>query len=464
MSVRLVAAVFAGCVILATGGVAQDLDGPVNLPPPGFEGQQFVDNAGCAFARAGVSGNTVWVPRVNQSRDQICGLAPSFGATAVADAPTAPPRSPILNPGAPIPTVASTVPATAPVPVIAPAPAPAAVPVAAPTPAPAPEEPRRMTLAEACDGLTGVQPGLRDARTGAPVDCGGVTLAAAPAPVTAPAPLRLTLADACARQAATGVRLIDSAGGQPIACPTTVAAVPVVSVPAQAAPRTMTRAAACAEQAATGVALHDAATGAPIACPQQTQMAQATAAPTFTTATVAQTVAAQRGDPLSAATLSGTLPAGPVSPVRVGDPLSAETISGVVTQIYEGPPAGYEPVWTDGRINPNRGLPEIQAQVPVAIPVAAQPVAGDRVSTMSVPQPQAVAGGGFVQVGTYGDPANAARAEATLRGLGLPVAVSALTRNGMALQVVAAGPIAAADLEATLRAARAAGYGDAFIR
>ena len=83
---------------------------------------------------------------------------------------------------------------------------------------------------------------------------------------------------------------------------------------------------------------------------------------------------------------------------------------------------------------------------------------------MNAPQPQAVATGGFVQVGTYGDPANAANAQATLQALGLPVAVSTITRNGRNLQIVAAGPLAAADLNAALSAARAAGYADAYIR
>jgi hypothetical protein len=445
MSVRVAAALVA-FALSASGAFAQDLDGPVNLPPAGFDGQQFVDNAGCAFARAGVSGTTVWVPRVDQSRNQICGLAPTFGATAVADVPAPPaPRSPVLAPqdapGAPIPTVASTVPAAAPT----------------PAPAPAVREPGRLTIAEACEGRTGIQPSLIDSRTGRPVDCGGVTQAAAPAPVAAE-PARLTLAEACARQEATGTRLINSATGQPIVC-----------APAADAPRTVSLAAACAEQLATGVRRVNANTGEPSAGPPPTVTAQTPAPapqaePVYTT-TVAATVA-RRLDPLSSATIPGTLALGPTAAVRPGDVLSAETISGVVTQIYYGPPPGYEPVWSDGRLNPNRGLPEIQAQVPVAAnpPAGNLAPAAERFSTMNAPQPQAAATGGFVQIGTYGDPANAASAQATLQALGLPVAIATITRNGRTLQVVAAGPLDAADLTAALSAARAAGYGDAFIR
>jgi hypothetical protein len=410
MSVRVASAALAGLFLSVAALSAQQLNGPVNLPPAGFTGDQYVDNAGCAFARAGVSGNTIWVARVNMQRQQICGLAPTFGATAVAAAPARPAAE---DPGMPIPTVASTVPA---------APRPAAAPATAPRPAPAADAPRGYTLAEACEGRTGVQPGLINTRTGLPINCGGTT---------------------------------------PVA-----AAAPVATAPAAPAPRTLTLAEACAEQAARGVTLINATTGSPVDCPAATLVASAPPpatrpAPAYTTATVAATVAAQtRLDPLSAATLSGNVaPTASVRPVQVGDVLSAETISGVVTQIHYGPPPGYEPVWTDGRLNPNRGLPEIQAQVPVA---AAPAMA--RVSTMSAPQPQAVATGGFVQVGIFGDPANAARAESTLRGLGLPVAVSTVNRDGRALQVVAAGPIAAADLSAALGAARAAGYGDAYIR
>jgi hypothetical protein len=453
MSVRLVAAMVAG-FLLSSGAVwAQELDGPVNLPPAGFDGQQFVDNAGCAFARAGISGNIVWVPRVDQSREQICGLAPTFAApVAVAEAP-APAPVPVAEPvpaseapGAPIRTVASMV-----------TPPAEAVPVAAAeTSSGLAEGVLQTRSATACIGRTGPQPDLIDARTGEMVDCGGTEVGAQPEPE----PPSMTLAEACARQAATGVSLRNVVTGELVACPDAVAEAPAMAPPAA---REMTLAAACAEQVATGVRFRDSRTGELLACPVADAPVMA-AAPAgretpATVATVAQTVAAQtprRIDPLSAATISGSYALGPTDPIRVGDVLSAETISGVVTQIHYGAPAGFDPVWADGRINPDRGLPEVQARVPVA--------AAETVSTMNVPQPQAVAQGGFVQVGTYGEPANAARAEAVLRGLGLPVAVSPLTSDGQVLQVVAAGPLSGDALQAALRAARSAGYGDAFIR
>ena len=89
-------------------------------------------------------------------------------------------------------------------------------------------------------------------------------------------------------------------------------------------------------------------------------------------------------------------------------------------------------------------------------------------STKSAPAeaaPRAAAGGIFVQVGSFGVPANAAGASSRLAALGLPVALSKGRIRGKAVQVVLAGPFgSAADAQAALRAARGAGFGDAFLR
>ena len=80
-----VAAALAGPAALAQGnpGVGEnDWEGPVNLPPAGFTGIQFVDNSGCVFVRAGVDGDTQWVPRVTRSREQVCGMPPTFRTVA----------------------------------------------------------------------------------------------------------------------------------------------------------------------------------------------------------------------------------------------------------------------------------------------------------------------------------------------------------------------------------------------
>lgn len=144
-------------------------------------------------------------------------------------------------------------------------------------------------------------------------------------------------------------------------------------------------------------------------------------------------------------------------------------------------PKGYKPAWEDDRLNPLRGVGtaegqaaqdqvwtrELPARQQVEAPVAAQAPAVTR-STKSAPAeaaPRAAAGGIFVQVGSFGVPANAAGASSRLAALGLPVAMSKGRIGGKAVQVVLAGPFgSAADAQAALRAARGAGFGDAFLR
>lgn len=60
----------------------RNIDGPAELPPTGFGGAQYVDSAGCVFVRAGVNGNTVWVPRVTRSRKLVCGHTPTFAGVS----------------------------------------------------------------------------------------------------------------------------------------------------------------------------------------------------------------------------------------------------------------------------------------------------------------------------------------------------------------------------------------------
>ena len=79
----------------------------------------------------------------------------------------------------------------------------------------------------------------------------------------------------------------------------------------------------------------------------------------------------------------------------------------------------------------------------------------------------AVAQGGasYVQIGTFGQPANADGVKARLKALGLPVATSKITRKGKVLQVVYAGPFrSTADARNALGLARGAGFADAVLK
>jgi hypothetical protein len=132
---------------------------------------------------------------------------------------------------------------------------------------------------------------------------------------------------------------------------------------------------------------------------------------------------------------------------------------------------GYRPAWKDGRLNPLRGVGTEEGQ-------AAQ----DRIWTRDVPAKlieQADASGVdvvtaasnrptaqiYVQVGLFGQPANAKGATRRLSQLGLPVATAKARRGNAVLQAVLAGPFNnTSQANAALRAARQSGFADAFIR
>jgi hypothetical protein len=199
-------------------------------------------------------------------------------------------------------------------------------------------------------------------------------------------------------------------------------------------------------------------------------------------------------------TITGARPGDPARPAgyvpgpgaQVVDPRVVPRVPATVV------PPGYRLAWTDDRLNPQRG-PRTAAgdrqmaalwtnEVP-QVPVDDRRAAGSQpapapaitMSTRSVPPasvpaaPQAapaparapvtVAAGAFVQVGSFGVPANARRAEARLAALGLPVRTVRGTVAGKAVEVVRAGPFATGEAaQAALQAARAAGFGDAILR
>jgi hypothetical protein len=144
-------------------------------------------------------------------------------------------------------------------------------------------------------------------------------------------------------------------------------------------------------------------------------------------------------------------------------------------------PEGYRKAWKDDRLNPNRGVGTAQGQAQQDqiwtrdVPAKAVTSTTKRkvygTSSSNMPrqstggQTTGVAGRYFVQVGTFGEAANAARTASRLQGLGLPVAKLRITSNGRQLQIVMAGPFGdAGAANAALSAARRSGFGDAFIR
>ena len=370
---------------------------PAEFPPASFTGNQYVDSTGCAFLRAGLSGVVTWVPRVNRDRTQLCGFQPTLVS------PTA--------------TIAANAAAIAGAPVIA-------IPDAI---APAASDVADVELPTATVAAPPLRvPVVPPARI-RPVSPRIIAMPAAvvPPPVTAPIP-HMTMAEICADVAATGHRYLNAETGVAVRCgpqtqPSIQSGVTVVAATAPAMVKldgqVISLAQLCRISDATGNRYLIAATGVSVRCGAQTQ------SPSGLTAALDQ----DRRVQTEGASPAAIAPAEPVSP-----------------------PPGFEAVWDDGRLNPNRGLP------------AAQGAAG--ASAMNVTQPVAT-GHRFVQVGTFADPANATRTAAWLQSVGLPVGFANFSRNGTAMRVVAAGPFAdTAALQAALQTARAAGFSDAFTR
>ena len=89
---------FARVIVLAAafvsagvGGVhsqsLRNADEPAEFPPASYKGTQYIDSRGCVYVRAGISGNVTWVPRVTRSRRLICGQTPSLAPSETVEAP-----------------------------------------------------------------------------------------------------------------------------------------------------------------------------------------------------------------------------------------------------------------------------------------------------------------------------------------------------------------------------------------
>lgn len=405
---------------------AQIPEQPAEFPPASYKGKQYVDSKGCVFVRAGIDGNVSWIPRVARDRKAICGFQPSLpGQVAAAPAPAAA-----------APPVQITIDE-------APAPKPRAV-AQAPAPAPAPRVVRQRPKPQPAPVVR--QP-----------------VAVAPAPQPAPRVQQQT------RQIAT-------------ACPGASA------VSQRYLPRN----------------------GAAVRCgPQKERIVAGTVA----TGTVVQR---QQGTVVTSQTR--------IVPKHVA--INRQNTRNVTM------PKGYQPAWTDDRLNPYRAeqnlagrrdmlliwtntLPrrlvdrrtgkDMTTSIPLVYPYldlaeqrreigkvtivqrdgktvkriqrsnksAAVPLRAPVYSTRSAPKVEAAkpkvravpSGARLVQVGTFGNPANAQRTAQRVANMGLPARIAKVRRNGKTYMVVQSGPFA--DGQNTARALqklRGAGYSDAFAR
>jgi hypothetical protein len=89
--------------VIAASGVGftqakslRNADQPAEFPPSSYKGTQYVDSRGCAYVRAGISGDVTWIPRVTRARAQVCDQTPSIaGAVGTKVATAALPNKPV---------------------------------------------------------------------------------------------------------------------------------------------------------------------------------------------------------------------------------------------------------------------------------------------------------------------------------------------------------------------------------
>ena len=385
--------------------------GPAENPPAGFSGQQYVDSRGCVFMRAGFGGQVTWVPRIGRDRRPMCGaVTPSQAAARLAQGDTGAAMVGSQDVGAPMDTVASDFSTARKTGVFAPPPVPglnAASPRVATGQGYAAPRPQ-IQMPDIGTGIGGMAP-ARNVAAG---------MGGAGCPATAPVLQTLPLntggtVSVCTRGDGTATGWVSpnyrSVGGA------------IRNVPGQ--------------QVGFG---QFAAAGGGYAAPSGGQ-----ANSYVQTVIAGQRVIAQRPAPQT-----------------------------------------YEAAWQDDRLNPYRGLGTAtgwaqQAQVwTQKVPARtyadvarkqgqqAARLTGSTMSAGGETQATATAGGRiYVQVGTFGQSANAQNAVNRLSSMGLPVASAKGQRGGQQLMSIMAGPFGSvADASAALAMARSAGFADAFIR
>jgi hypothetical protein len=405
ISVAVVAAVF-GAASAQAQSVAR-VGGPANLPPAGFEGQQWVDNRGCVFLKAGYGGQVNWVPRVGRDRRAMCGYPPTGTTRAAIEVATEAEMA-----------------------------APAAVAEAAPAP-------RVMAAVEP------VVPRAQVALRPAPVLADPLVLA--PKPSTRPAPY--------VEVAPSGGYEVVASGGPSrgqIGCHSS----------APVAERVKTRNGGTVVVCTRG---DGTLTGwRPPIYPQGAGVGAALTDPVVASrgdhgaGHFSHGVSGRDGDGYSQGHAVPTPPKG-YKLAWKDDRLNPNRGKGTAQGW-----ADQDQVWTrkvPSELVADQPTKQRKKKV-VYVQSGTTVITSTKGQAATAPVEKKVAkGGAFVQVGTFGVVSNADGAAARLQGIGLPVARAKITSGGRAMQIVMAGPFgSAADAAAALSMARRAGFGDAFIR
>jgi hypothetical protein len=401
-----------------------DLNGPKELPPASFSGQQYVDSRRCVFLRAGVGGRVNWVPRVRADRKQLCGYPPSFGAgSQVAVENVAPETRAVPTPRAEP---------------VAPAPRVAVAPRVAPS-----------TGRKPLDTVASITTAPKIRQVPANPNPAPTTRVVTPKPQTAlPAPRRVVPEVAQAPRGTGAERVGTKAGTGKIGC---YADAPV-------AERFALRNGGSVVMCTKGDG--DLTNARP---PRLSGGAAAVAPSGFVEGAVRRRDAAPQSRTVAVSSQDYRPPKGykqAWDDGRLNPQRGKGTRSGWADQ---------DQVWT--RDIPAQLVDDVargKVRCTVATCTSQRRTHVSSKSEPTAPAPRQKAGQAvksFVQVGLYGVPENADGASQRLRAAGLPVAPAKTKNGGRSFQVVMAGPFASgAEAQAALAAARRAGFPDAFIR
>ncbi len=483
MAVKMLSAAVFATLLTVAGAEGQSLaqiGGPANPPPRSFKGQQFVDSRGCLFLRAGSGARVNWVVRVDRNHKPICGMPPSGGGAA---------QAALAADMAPDPQAGGQGAATAMI----------AAPVVV-----APMMAANAPLAD--QTATNQTPTTQTAR--APQ--GGFRLGQLFGLGARPVQPRPDPAPTVFSPAATQTGQIQPQSQVQPQAPSQTAALPYQG----AGVATSVGGVQCYGDAPV-LERVNVAGGTALVCTrgdgsvngwrppraanaQQAQIAAQTAPLVTAPVTAVQVMAPVQYAPVQTA----ALPYAPVqmAAVQITLPVAPSRQAVARSHALPKPPKGWAYAWKDDRLNPLRGVgtAEGQAQqdqiwtrtvpmilvtdVPHKRPVAQVSGLRTTVSTMSTDEQQrampaaqqvsvvpaiasAATGTLLVQVGSFGDPANAQSTASRLASLGLAVSTTTVTRKGKTLQIVYAGPFAsAAQAQAGLATLHGAGFGDAFLR
>ena len=444
---------------------------PAEFPPSSFAGNQYVDSRGCVYIRAGIDGATTWVPRMNRSRQVICGFQPTMPTATAQVRQTRPVEAvkaeqpvEITVPQAPKTTQATAQAKPAPV-----------------------AKPRtvvvRQTVPAAPAASTDAKPRVVKApvqTVKTPVTTARTVKVAKPEPSQAAAP------SACPGASAISSRYLREGRGLEVRC----------------GPQTQPHATIIYRDAARPV-VQPRAAASPVKPSAQTKaQGQRRVAPRHVYESQLSSVEGisvphgykpvwedDRLNPKRAhQTFEGKAQMELVWTKTVPRILIDRRTGREVTYRYPGlhyPYTSYEQQRAAGVVVATRGTPMEEPIVVVRgrdgtvkqvvrtqtvkrkVEVASKPqAAAQTVSSKSAPGTVSrAASHRFVQAGMFGNPANAQRAAQMIANSGLPARMTQVSRNGKAYTVVLAGPFQSqSQLQDGLSKVRKAGFGDAFPR